>query len=161
MKKIFFVSIISLLLVTNMRLSFAQDHICRNDFLFGQSGILLADAIQTFAFGDTVIVNDDGSATVTDRYGNVKRQITADELLDGNGGYVARLFPRGDGLQLLRNNLNDLKALVGESASLCEFEPTGFTCAVKGYYCACYYGDPDGTGASCSCGSINDNDSCL
>ena len=161
MKKLFSVSIISLSLVTVMELSFAQNTICRDNLLFGPSGPLLADANQRFDFGDQVAIKSDGSATVTDRYGNFKEEIAPSDCIDGDGGYVSKMYPRGDGLRLFCNTVNDLKGVTKARASLCEFEPTGFTCAVSGYYCACYYGDPDDMTWSCNCGNINDSDSCL
>jgi hypothetical protein len=161
--KMLFVFVIGLIAAAGMSTSFAGE--CRSSLSWSQNGRLLADAFLKFRNGDSIEFNSDGSANVYDKYGEFRFVIESADLeiqtdivgIDVSD-YIAGRPPRGDGLDLLRFTLRDTEDLVKAAVAKCGNEETGIWCRVGNYYCACYYGDPDGTGGDCHCGKVDNSE---
>ena len=106
---------------------------------------LLSDARTVWEPGDSVRFEDGWGTQIRD--GVPIREFAVD-----------RLSSEGEGFRLLDATIDDLGAMVKEEPLHCNFETQGFSCHVGNYYCACYYGDPDGEGAGCHCAHDGSSD---
>jgi hypothetical protein len=153
MKKHFFLSLAYLMFLTGVSQSFADQCFVPSKLINSnaRSQVLLIDAFTRWKNGDYIRFGDPNEGMAT----QYRRGVPYEQEID-----IVDIVDQKPGFMLLGRTFDDLQALVKEEPSLCHYEETGFYCHVGKYYCACYYGDPDGQGAGCHCAKVGDENAC-